>query len=135
MGLIILLPYRYYKNNYIGKEQNYVQVEEYIPKRLTELCSERGVSKYWLAQKSGIGQSTLAQIFAQKCTPTIYTLDKICSALNISLEQFFSNEKYSAYNDIPREIIDTWDRLGVKERALLCDVVASLKREYIDSKE
>ena len=112
-----------------------MQVEEYIPKRLEELCIERGVSKYWLSQKSGIGQGTLAQIFARKSTPTIYTLDKICSALNVSLEQFFSDEKYFAYSDIPREIIDTWDKLDVKERALLCDIVSSLKREYVDSKE
>lgn len=112
-----------------------MRIEEYIPKRLEELCDERGISKYRLAQETGIRDTTLTRIFTQKSIQTIYTLDKICSALNVSLEYFFSAENDSSYSDFPKEIIYTWDRLDVKERALLCDVVASLKREYIDSKE
>ena len=60
-----------------------MRIEEYIPKRLEELCDERGISKYRLAQETGIRDTTLTRIFTQKSIPTIYTLDKIWNIFSV----------------------------------------------------
>ena len=57
--------------------------------RIKELLNERGWTMYQLAQKSGIPQSTLSNLFIRNNAPTIQTLEKICEAFGITLAEFF----------------------------------------------
>ena len=57
--------------------------------RIDELRIERNWTYYKLAEESGITQSTIANMFARKSTPSITTLECFCKAFNISLAEFF----------------------------------------------
>lgn len=94
--------------------------EMYIIDRIEKLCEERNLSRYRLAQKAGIAQSSLSTLLNRKSIPTIQTLEKICSGFDITLAQFFAAE-----NEIPdltdeqRELLDTWNNMNEQERALV----------------
>ena len=66
-----------------------MQLEEYIADNMIELCEKRGISKYRLAQMTGIAQSSLGRIMAKESLPSLPTLEKICEALDVTLSQFF----------------------------------------------
>ena len=70
----------------------YLRIEEYIPKRISELCRKRGYSKYRLSQLTGMSQTALGNIMSRDSIPTIPTLEKICDAFGISLAQFFAGD-------------------------------------------
>lgn len=66
-----------------------------VLERIRNLRIERGWSEYLLAEKSGLTQSTISAWFRTNTLPTIPSLEKICSAFNISLSQFFmENDNY-----------------------------------------
>ena len=73
-----------------------MQIEEYIAGNIKDLCKKRHVSKYRLAQMTGIAQSSLGRIIANESTPSLQTFEKICSVLDVTLSQFFHVEKKSS---------------------------------------
>ena len=104
--------------------------EEYIAMRIKELCDVHGMTKYRLAQKTGISQTALSNMIAQKHAPTVSTLQKICDAFGISLAQFFViNEARANLTDLQKEILDTWDELDEREREIMISFVRSLKKK------
>ncbi len=60
--------------------------------RIKELMNERGWTMYHLSVVSGIPQSTLSNLFIRCNSPSVSTLEKICSAFGISLAEFFTSE-------------------------------------------
>ena len=70
-------------------QYSYLQIEKYIADKITSLCEKRDISKYRLSQLSGISQSSLGRIMAQENLPSLITLEKICTALGVTLSQFF----------------------------------------------
>ncbi len=72
-----------------------MSLSDAIRKRLTELCSERGITINRLADICGITQSTFGNLFARKNTsPTVSTVKKICDGLEITLKEFFDTEYF-----------------------------------------
>ncbi|WP_349582131.1 helix-turn-helix domain-containing protein [Leuconostoc citreum] len=54
---------------------------------------EMGKTGYWLAKESGISFGALYPILTNKrLNPTFNTMEKIADALNVSLDEFRSNE-------------------------------------------
>ena len=70
-----------------------MQTENYIIARIEQLCEKKGISRYKLAQKSGIAQSSISTLLNRKSVPTIQTLEKICEGLGITLAQFFAGDE------------------------------------------
>jgi len=66
-----------------------------IGKRVKELRSENGLSQEQLALHAEITTAYLGQIERGEKNPTVVTVGKICNALNISLSDFFSDQKLS----------------------------------------
>lgn len=54
---------------------------------------EKGLTVDELAEKSGIGSTTIRMMQLQKYNPTIYTLEKIAIALRVDLVNFFIIEQ------------------------------------------
>ena len=52
--------------------------ENYIIERIEQLCEQKHISRYRLAQRSGIAQSSLSTLLNRKSVPTFQTLEKIC---------------------------------------------------------
>ncbi|RYD07182.1 hypothetical protein N752_00945 [Desulforamulus aquiferis] len=68
-----------------------------ISLKIVQLREQKGYSTNKLAKIAGVGQSTLREIEIGQKQPTVYTLDKICYALGISLAEFFAEDS----NDFP----------------------------------
>ena len=54
-----------------------MHIEEYIAARVKELCEKYHVSKYRLAQLTGMSQTAVGNIMKMESIPTIPTLEKI----------------------------------------------------------
>ena len=63
-----------------------------VVSRIKELCASKGISFYKLSKISGIPQTTLTNILNRGTIPSIFTLEKICKTLDITLAQFFCVE-------------------------------------------
>ena len=75
--------------------------KNYLVDRIEELIGERGLSRYQLAKLSGIAESSVSNLFNRGSMPTVYTIEKICNGLGITLSQFFS--KTGEYPDLSKE--------------------------------
>lgn len=94
-----------------------MRTEEYIPKRVKELCSKHKVSKYRLAQLTDMSQTALANIMNKKSIPTVPTLERICDAFGISIAQFFAGDGMRPdLTDEQGELLEIWDDLNADER-------------------
>lgn len=73
-----------------------------IAKRIEQLCIERGLSENKLAGLADLSQSTLNSIMlSPNPDPKLSTIAKICDGLEITLAEFFSEEKQE--NTLPFE--------------------------------
>lgn len=66
-----------------------------VIKRIDILMKERNWSNYKLAAESGLSSSNIANIYRRNTTPSISTLESICSAFGITLAQFFTEDSYT----------------------------------------
>ncbi len=80
--------------------------------RIQQLCEHKGWSYYKLAKESSIPYSTLNTMMLKTTAPSISTLQKICSGLNITLAQFF-DIKTEPVMLTPEQLncIDLWTKL------------------------
>ncbi|WP_122644232.1 helix-turn-helix domain-containing protein [Luxibacter massiliensis] len=51
---------------------------------------QKGWSEYQLAEKSGLTQSTISSWYRKNMLPSLSSLEKICTAFDITLSQFFA---------------------------------------------
>lgn len=63
-----------------------------VLERITYYRTQRNWSEYQLAEESGLPQSTISSWYRKNILPSISSLEKVCSAFNISLSQFFSTD-------------------------------------------
>ena len=69
-------------------------ITEAVGKRIRFLRNQRGLSQEKLALKAGIDRTYLAGIETGKRNATIISLEKILTALNISIRDFFDSEDF-----------------------------------------
>lgn len=81
-----------------------MKIEKYIADKITSLCEKRDISKYRLSQLSGISQSSLGRIMAQENLPSLITLEKICTALGVTLSQFFQEGNSENLTEKQKEV-------------------------------
>ena len=64
--------------------------------RVNELCRSKEYTYYALADKASIPFTTLTHILdGQSKNPGVFTIMKICDALEISLKDFFDTEDFA----------------------------------------
>lgn len=77
-------------------------ISKAISKRILNLCKEKNISVNKLANVSFLTQSTLQSIVIGDSTnPKLLTISRLCYGLDITLEEFFSDE---LFNDIDLNI-------------------------------
>lgn len=104
--------------------------DDFIAKRIKDLCQSRGISKYRLSQLSGISQTALSKIICKKCLPTIPTLIKICDAFQISLAQFFAGKDVMIdLTDTQNEILSVWNDMNEEEQRIFLNFIRSIKEK------
>ena len=94
----------------------YLPIEKYIADKITSLCEKRDISKYRLSQQSGISQSSLGRIMAQENLPSLITLEKIYTALGVTLSQFFQEGNSENLTEEQKEVLGIWNDLSTNEQ-------------------
>ena len=95
--------------------------------RIRELMAQRQWSEYRLAIASGLSQSTIANIFSRNTTPSIATLESICSAFGITLAQFFSDGEMVELTPEQREMFSAWSSLSTRQKEALSHLIQVMK--------
>ena len=107
-----------------------MQAENYIIARIEQLCEKKKFSRYRLAQKSGIAQSSISTLLNRKSVPTIQTLEKICEGFDITLAQFFS-----CYEEIPdltadqKQLLSDWNAMDEHQKELVKAYIQGIIRK------
>ena len=82
--------------------------------RIREIRKQAGLTINQLAETVGIGRVYLSDIERGKNTPSLKTLEAICIALNISLSDFFAEERQELGPEL-RRLIETVKKLSPEQ--------------------
>ena len=97
-----------------------MSAENNIIDRIEQLCEQKQMSRYRLAQKSGISQSSISTLLNRQSVPTIQTLEKICKGLDMTLAQFFSeDDELPNLTEEQKRLLTTWNAMNEQEKALV----------------
>lgn len=98
-----------------------------VLQEITRLRLERGWTEYELAKNSGLTQSTISTWYRKGQTPTIQTLDKVCTGLGISLSQFFAEGTDAIIlTEEQKEMLDNWSALNPTQRKIVLDLLKNM---------
>lgn len=92
--------------------------------KIKSLMEESGWTEYKLAKESNLSQSTISNMFVRNTLPTIPTLENICNAFNISLSEFFFDEKE---NNEQRQLVSKFERLNKEQKRLVLGLIENIK--------
>ena len=97
--------------------------------RISSLQKQRNWTTYRLAEEAELTQSTLTNMFLRKTLPSLTTLDHICMAFGITIEEFF---KESLSPDPQEErFLSSYRSLSEKEKS----AVFALMKHFEESKK
>lgn len=100
-----------------------------IKDRLQSLMDERFWSLYRLSQETGISWSTLRNMFERNTEPSIYTLERICKGLGITITQFLEPELERGLTCDQKELLQKWSLLDKDDQALVLSLVNNLGKK------
>lgn len=118
------------KVSYRKRGVEYLQAENYIIAKIEQLCEKKNISRYRLAQKSGIAQSSISTLLNRKSIPTIQTLEKICDGLDITLAQFFTeDEEYPDLTSDQKQLLSDWNAMDDHQKELVKAYIQGIIRK------
>ncbi|MBQ3427702.1 MAG: helix-turn-helix transcriptional regulator [Clostridia bacterium] len=95
--------------------------------RIRELLEQYDWSVYKLSVKSGLPQSTLANMFARNNLPTIPTLEMICRGFGISMAEFFDYTEDDCLSSEQKTFLTKYNKLNQEQKKLITDVIDNMK--------
>lgn len=90
-----------------------------ISGRIRQLRTEKKISANRLSTLAGLSQSYIRKLELGETTPTVESMELICSALGISLADFFGHSNASLAQ---LEAIDTLKGLNDKQLNAFCEL-------------
>ena len=95
-------------------------------KRIEDLLKERGLSIYQLSKISGVAQSTISNLLYQNKSINLLTIERLCTAFDISLSEFFDeNDKMCQTEE--DELLRLYQSLSSDSREALLTFLKTLK--------
>jgi transcriptional regulator with XRE-family HTH domain len=91
-----------------------------IGQTLRDIRLAKGLSGKDLETLSGVGQSTISRIELDQHSPSLDTLFRICTALEISITDLI-NEKLDPFPYHLQQLIETAKQLTPEEQSLVTD--------------
>ncbi len=88
--------------------------------RIRQLMKERGLTEYRLALDSGLSKSTVSALLHRNTTPSVPTIEAVCSALGITVSQFFAEEGDSLpVNEEQRLLLQRYAQLTETQKRII----------------
>lgn len=97
-----------------------------IGKRIIELRNRAKMSGNQLAVKSGVSQSGINRIERGEQFPTTETLGRICTALGVTLAEFFADDADDLPPDLLR-LLQSAKRLTPEQREAVTRMIEAMK--------
>ena len=83
--------------------------------KIKQMMKQRGWSAYKSAKKSGLSETTIANLIRRNTVPSIPTVEAICNGFGISLSQFFSDGDTIEVSSDYKPLIDCWSALSPEQ--------------------
>lgn len=114
----------------VSKPYNPEEKCEQLVENIKLLCKERAISYYALAQKADISTSALHSMMTGKTKPYMYTVYKLCNALEIPISELLIDEECEeqevlSFDEL--QMLAVYRQLSVGEKDLIHDVVKLLQ--------
>ena len=114
----------------VSKPYNPEEKCEQLVENIKLLCKERAISYYALAQKADISTSALQSMMTGKTKPYMYTVYKLCNALEIPISELLIDEECEekevlTFDEL--QMLAVYRQLSVGEKDLIHDVVKLLQ--------
>ncbi len=98
-----------------------------VLKKISNLMEEQNLTVYALAKKSNLSNSTVGNFFKRNTIPSIPTLESICTALGITLSQFFAEDGELVYlNEADKELLKCWSKLNEEQKQGFLSAIKSI---------
>lgn len=98
-----------------------------ILERIIQLRTERNWTEYRLSEESGLPQSTISSWFRKNANPSKRSLEKICSAFNITMSQLFAFEDEPVtLTEKQRDILESWSKLNPRQQDIILELLNSM---------
>lgn len=95
--------------------------------KIVELREARNWSEYQLAERANIPQSTINSWYRKNMTPSISSLEKICTALDITLSQLFAESQVQYdLTDEQKSLIEKWSKLNEEQKEAILNLIDSM---------
>ena len=114
----------------VSKPYNPEEKCEQLVANIKLLCKERAISYYALAQKADISTSALHSMMTGKTKPYMYTVYKLCNALEIPISELLIDEECEEQEVLTfdeLQMLAVYRQLSVGEKDLIHDVVKLLQ--------
>lgn len=95
--------------------------------KIKELMDERGWTVYELSKRSGLAQTTIANMWKRNTEPTIPSLRALCDGFGITLSQFFAEGEMVELTPDQRAFFSRWVALSPEQKEMLMALVAAIK--------
>ena len=114
----------------VSKPYNPEEKCEQLVENIKLLCKERAISYYALAQKADISTSALHSMMTGKTKPYMYTVYKLCNALEIPISELLIDEECEdqevlTFDEL--QMLAVYRQLSVGDKDLIHDVVKLLQ--------
>ena len=119
------------EKNTNDKKNGAMKKKRYNPERkcedlirnIREQCEKHNISYYALAKEADVSTSTLHTLMGGKTKPYMYTVYKLCNALDISIMDLLDDEDMpentTELNTKEREIISTYRKYSRSKKEML----------------
>ena len=97
-----------------------------ILEKIMNFRQERNWTEYQLAEKSGLPQSTISSWYRKNQIPSVQSLEKICSAFNITFSQFFSETNLIELSESQSQLIHEFNRLNQNQQKAILDLLSTI---------
>lgn len=102
-----------------------------ILQKIKQLRLAHNWTEYELSLQSGIPQNTISAWYRKGQTPTIYSLEKICKAFDISLSALLSQEnELIALSDTDHEFLKQINQLTPSQKEYFLQFLESFFTEH-----
>ncbi len=99
-----------------------------VLEKIEKLRTQRKWSYYTLALESELTISTITNMFARKTQPSLKTLTAICKAFEITLSEFFDEDKsFTGYTKEEQNLISKYRNLSQKEKEAVMSFIEKLQ--------
>lgn len=98
-----------------------------IVKRVQQLMNDRGWTDYRLSKESGLSGSVISNMMKRNNSPTIPTLEALCSAFGITITEFFANgEEPFPLTAEQHQLLARWSAMTDDQKKAMLDLMNAI---------